>query len=576
MDRIERGTRGDRNLFPRLTIHRALCAACLALAAGAAHAVALGEIEVRSHLGEPLDARIPVSGADAAHLEDDCFAIVRLAAPGTAAAERGAAKLERVNGATWVRVRSSVPMREPAMMLAIRASCPGTRGMVLREYGVLLDPPRTAEAPVPAPVALPMVEREADASGPATQEPARTLAGSSGVAAKPTHARHAAPVKKRAARHHASRGRAPAGRPAADAFVLKLSGPRIDLARSRTMDEAARAKLRERLVTLDADDEMATLLAMHDRVRRLESEVAALQLRVSQLATPLPAPPAATTPRAVAPAAIAAAPAAAKAAKGASEGVPAAKEPWSFPRGSGLAVAALVALLAAALAWRLRRRTLEAQAQAARNAEEAAAADTVAARFAKPAPIEVAEPAAAREPEPIAAPRMRPQPVEPAVPLLAESPAPAAPPSPVEGLDPDEVIAAARRHYEEGALLHAVQLLQRAIEASPREMRPWLALLELLRREGLAVDHAELAVRFHQVHGQGEAWRKVTFFGRELDPTNPLYRDDDPQPLRFDPLAESWLDMPASFDDALATELRHSLLREAARAHPKHAPTPLG
>jgi hypothetical protein len=552
MDRIERGTRGDRKCFPRLAIHRALVAAGLALAALSAHAVALGEIEVLSHLGEPLDARIPVSGSDAANLEDDCFAIVRLAPPGLAHGERGAAKLERANGATWLRVRSSVPMREPAMMLGIRASCPGAQGGVLREYGVLLDPVRTAAlTAVPQQVALPVAERTADASSAATREPAPTRAASSAIAAKRSHARHPVPAKKRAAGNDASRTHPAAPRAAGGAFLLKLSGPHIDLAKSRTMDEAARAKLRERLVTLDADDEMATLLAMHDRMRRLETEVAALQLRVSQLATaPLPAQPSAT-PRPA----------------------PAAKEKSSFPRGSGLALAVLIALLAAALAWRLRRRALESRVQAEWDTEVADASGIAAARFARAAPLVPDEPAAVTEPEPIASKPVPSQPVEPAVPLLTESPAlAAAPPSPVEALEPDEVIAAARRHYEEGALLHAVQLLQRAIEASPREVRPWLALLELLRREGLAVDHAELAVRFHQVHGEGEAWRKVKFFGRELDPSHPLYRDDDPQPLDFDPLAESWLDMPASFDDALATELRHSLLRDAARAHPAHAP----
>jgi hypothetical protein len=484
-------------------------------------------------------------------------------------------------------------MREPAMMLGIRASCPGTQGGVLREYGVLLDPVRTAAAAAgPEALALPVVERAAVVSGPAVREPARTLGESSGAAVKRTPARHTAAVKKRSARNEASHGHAPVHRPAGDAFVLKLSGPRIDLAKSRTMDEAARAKLRERLVTLDADDEMATLLAMHDRMRRLESEVAALQLRVSQLATPLPAAPAtplpaapATTPlpapsaatsRAVPPAAHAATAAAVAPAKSVSEGAPASEEKWSFPRGSGLALVVLVALLAAALAWRLRRRALESQVQAAWDAEVAAASGTAAARFAKPAPVAAAVPVAVREADPVAPEPVVARAVE-GVPVLTEAPSPAAaPPSPVEALDPDAVIAAARRHYEEGALLHAVQLLQRAIEAAPREVRPWLALLELLRREGLAVDHAELAVRFHQIHGEGEAWRKVKFFGRELDATNPLYRDDDPQPLHFDPLAESWLDMPASFDDALATELRHSLLRDAARAHPKHAPTPLG
>jgi hypothetical protein len=110
-------------------------------------------------------------------------------------------------------------------------------------------------------------------------------------------------------------------------------------------------------------------------------------------------------------------------------------------------------------------------------------------------------------------------------------------------------------------------VLQLAVDRQPERERPWLALLELLRREGLVVDHAELAARFRELHGAGDAWRKVQYFGREIDPANPLYRDAEPRPLEFDPVAESWLDMPSSFDEALATELRHSLVRGAARAH---------
>jgi hypothetical protein len=222
---------------------------------------------------------------------------------------------------------------------------------------------------------------------------------------------------------------------------------------------------------------------------------------------------------------------------------------------AGLAFALLLAFAAAALAWALRRRAR----QAPMLQEEVDAAAI--------ARSPVAQQQVADEPkpfEPSAAPAVTEDPMVVAV--AAEAAPGALEAAPID--DTDAVIRAARLYYEEGALLRAVQVLQLAVDRHPGRVRPWLALLELLRREGLVVDHAELAARFHDLHGDADEWRKVQYFGREIDPANALYRDTRTPPLQFDPVAETWLDMPASFDEALATELRHSLVRGAARAHP--------
>jgi len=75
-------------------------------------------------------------------------------------------------------------------------------------------------------------------------------------------------------------------------MVLRLSSPEVDLSRSRNIDDAARAKLRERLLVLDNDDQVAALLSLRDSLKRLEGRVAELQLKLSTL--PASAPPAAT------------------------------------------------------------------------------------------------------------------------------------------------------------------------------------------------------------------------------------------------------------------------------------------
>src|SRR6185312_3033011 len=71
---------------------------------------------------------------------------------------------------------------------------------------------------------------------------------------------------------------------AAEGFRLRLSAPVIDLAPSRAMDERKRAELRERLLVLESDDRTAAMLAMREDIRRLESQVRQLKLRLATLA----------------------------------------------------------------------------------------------------------------------------------------------------------------------------------------------------------------------------------------------------------------------------------------------------
>jgi hypothetical protein len=157
--------------------------------------------------------------------------------------------------------------------------------------------------------------------------------------------------------------------------------------------------------------------------------------------------------------------------------------------------------------------------------------------------------------------------------------------------DPPSVVKAARLFYEDGAIPRAVELLQFAIEDNPAEVRPWLALFEIYRLERHADEFAALARRFHGEHGNSECWRKVQYFGREIDPANPLYRQDAANALEtigpkqarrmaaaasFDPVAENWLDAPMDFEnEVLANELRQALMAQAALSEQDLAPNPM-
>jgi pilus assembly protein FimV len=157
--------------------------------------------------------------------------------------------------------------------------------------------------------------------------------------------------------------------------------------------------------------------------------------------------------------------------------------------------------------------------------------------------------------------------------------------------DPDSVIKAARLFYEDGALPRAVELLQFAIEDRPGEPRTWLALFEIFRLERLPGEYAQLAARFQAEHGATPWWPKVRYFGREVDPVNPLYRDPavntletiGPRDARrlaaaasFDPITENWLNAPMDFqNEVLANELRSALMTQAALGEQDLVPNPM-
>lgn len=158
--------------------------------------------------------------------------------------------------------------------------------------------------------------------------------------------------------------------------------------------------------------------------------------------------------------------------------------------------------------------------------------------------------------------------------------------------DPKSIVKGARLFYEDGALPRAVELLQFAIDDKPAEVRTWLALFEIFRLERLTGEFAELARRFHEQHGNSEHWRKVQYFGREIDPANPLYKEDAINTLEtigpreakrvaaagaaVDPIAENWLDAPMDFEnEVLANELRQSLMTVAGLTEQDLIPNPM-
>ncbi|MBL8201801.1 MAG: LysM peptidoglycan-binding domain-containing protein [Chromatiales bacterium] len=192
MRRLRQPVRTANSLL-RLAIRRvpaapALTSSLLLGLAPAGHALTLGDISVRSALGQRLDATVPVRLGAGETLASTCVAPVQQGAdlgrvPGARVASPQAAR----EGAYELRVTSDAALYEPMYELELKVQCPGAP-MVVRQYVLMLDLPAavaasTAEAaapgvvPVPAPQGATPLTTAAEAAPARLRPGARTPAG---------------------------------------------------------------------------------------------------------------------------------------------------------------------------------------------------------------------------------------------------------------------------------------------------------------------------------------------------------------------------------------------------------------
>jgi pilus assembly protein FimV len=164
---------------------RTAVAAALALASGTAAALGLGQIELKSRLGEPLLAEIPIISNDPAELErlraglasPETFARIGLQPPDGVVANLQFVSALDAQGRPVIRVTSSQPIEQPLLTFLVEVDW--GQGRLVREYSTLVDAPRTVSAPLQPPIEAPVVApsntivRESQAEAPA-QTPAET------------------------------------------------------------------------------------------------------------------------------------------------------------------------------------------------------------------------------------------------------------------------------------------------------------------------------------------------------------------------------------------------------------------
>lgn len=131
---------------PRAAVRKALAmfASAVALIAltsfSQSYALSLGEVAVRSALGQPLDAVVRVSAAPGETLRADCFSVVPPADSGLPAIGNVRLTLSPELSPGTLRIRGRAPMREPMSEMVLRVDCPGLPQLT-RTFVVLVDPP---------------------------------------------------------------------------------------------------------------------------------------------------------------------------------------------------------------------------------------------------------------------------------------------------------------------------------------------------------------------------------------------------------------------------------------------------
>lgn len=174
----ERGIRLNRKTR---TAGRWLCGLALSLAAGAAMALGLGEIRVKSAPGQPLLAEIPIISSDPAEMEQlqarlaspSTFERVGLPRPQGLVSELDFRIALSDDGRPVIRVTSAVPVEQDVVSFLVEVDW--GQGRLVREYAALVNTPGTvaavSEPAIDAPAAVPSdtIVREPEPLPPAEQ-----------------------------------------------------------------------------------------------------------------------------------------------------------------------------------------------------------------------------------------------------------------------------------------------------------------------------------------------------------------------------------------------------------------------
>jgi hypothetical protein len=474
-----------------------------------AQAISIGEIDLRSKLGEPLYARVSIMAGSGEQIENGCLS---LAAPDPSDDDadnyltKAQLAIETEGAQQYVIIRSRAPFNELFAKLRLEVKCPGT-GNVIKTMTILPDldiaPPVEVSAPETLAVnaVAPMDKGQSPSDKVSRMPPAVELLP---VTEKIVSAKAEQPAKK----PHALTARKKTGQQ--PAFRLKLSGEPIDESRIGKISPEERESLLARQKLLDADDQMANFLALQHQVQQLHDELGEVKLKLAQLeGAPPSAAPSGTDVQATSLHAPEAKPAFAQ------------KQPLeqqNYPVILRVLFAAL-ALLAVILALWQGRRYYRSKSQRAAESTLAQPTkkvdDTPIPRRempASPAQGDVSQPSAMTGVE------------------LPKKELASPPPSTVKNreelAEQDSMLEEAELYAVHGHPDKAIEILHEIVMQHPAHAEAWLLLLSILSSLGKGGEFEQSARDFLRHNKNSTSWKMIQALGRTLDQNNPLYAGD--------------------------------------------------
>lgn len=533
-----------------------------------ASAFVLGELELHSHLGQPLRASIPISVGRDELVGPECFSLGKPSSrgePGLSYVTQAALMLEEGAGRVSLKISTAGTIQEPYVKLLIQAGC--GEGSRVREFTALLDPvemtvtpPRletgtksTAQEP-PRPAAKPdwvvragdtlqsivagFFPRQPRMQGRMAQairdgNPELPVAALNdplpvGFALRVPDLRSLpplveesapAPVKVRKARGASQPAIAPVEpAPVEPAplkveapegeFRLKLSTSDLDLSLLGKLTEEQRQQLREKQLLLDADDQVANSLSMKNRIKQLETQISELQAALGN-----------TNSRLAMSERLAAAPKSKADTPAADVGGGQAGMFDNFSPRAMVGAALILALLLAAW-WRWHRRQAEDRLDS--ELEHDFPAESMM-PYTPVAPTPAEMPALAQAT--IAATEMHePSPEDEGDETFHPTSIFDNPAEAVTFTEAESVLDEADLYLAYGWANRAIELLQEYLENHPDDTQLWKKLLETYSGQGMKQEFEQLALRCQVTMEDGGLWAMVREMGRELDPENPLYQ----------------------------------------------------
>jgi len=561
-----------------------------------AYAQTIGELDVRSRLGERFYGAVPVQ-LPSGILDPYCIKVLpNPNAPAGSGALQGTRV--RIGSADSVIIETSGAVTSPIVGLRLQVGCerPAIRDFVVLGEGAaiagLTDAPPTAVRTGPAPT----VAAVARSPRPRTVQPSSRRQRTAAAVEVPTAA--ATPARRATTQ--------PIAPPPASTSV----GGTPQTITSSPAASAGQSDLERRVADLRArsDDAAAAMLALDDRLALLQKQAELLKAQLAKAIAEAPGGQTAATPAPASvespqPAQAAGSPAATVAtAAPATAGSPPASPPAAettthktvgvFDLLSDWRVAGgLAALLLGALALRRRRRPvfktgsaslattaddslleprhtdadltipdayLPQKRRRSGSATAALAADQTAEWIAPPPTDTMPIPDTGITSRPGADPAGTPtsrefhitnkfQPTTERVVALAS---------------PEEIVQQARTHYmEDGDIFRAIDLLEMTVSARRDSTRPWQALFAIYHREKMPERFQRLVGAYRKAFGDDENWPIVRALGHAIDPDNGLYSGDEPLADVPEDLIERWLGVPLDFTaHLLANEMHDQLM----------------